>query len=565
MATSSTSTFLSDHSILESLPKLRPLELSNEETCFSDGEFTNEFNSCVSTHLQTLAAKDKKISEFLPIWEAQNRIKSTMETFLKDKAAKVRRNEADKDEDDDNDDSEESNSGDEQPIPVVFGPFLISKKDIMTKIEVRLFIFNLWLRRIELIRQMDTKKYNNLQDFEHAIYHAQEVTKDYREFIHKQFYNMELRQMLPHHEEVHEKAWDETLEEKEKADFEMLDEDLESFFSNAARLCALLGLRLDFLDRLKEIPPEDCDHLKVCDWIITFLRNNYESASPANRSSPSKELLASIGFDPVGSSVETIMVRAGSTQHHIDACEMAEIFIRDQFKYNILLSPEVSRFPLLGNHTNIWFQLPEQTNDEDNYNIPVCHVNILNLVTVQSLASSGIRSILGGLVTKDNQNTVLFHGTDHQSACDILFRGIDLCQGRQKRDFSCGSGFYLTDDSEKALNWAKNTTARPALLVFQVNRQEHLDNTKKLNLFENDKKWREIASSFRSGKKTAKTRKSLCAYDLIEGPVGTMRTKDSTNEIMFEPKPSSYQMCLISDDFAETFRKTLHSIIFLDI
>ena len=565
MATSSTSTFLSDHSILESLPKLRPLELSNEETCFSDGEFTNEFNSCVSTHLQTLAAKDKKISEFLLIWEAQNRIKSKMETFLKDKAAKVRRNEADKDEDDDNDDSEESDSGDEQPIPVVFGPFLISKKDIMTRMEVRLFIFNLWLRRIELIRQMDTKKYNNLQDFEHAIYHAQEVTKDYREFIHKQFYDMELRQMLPHHEEVHEKAWDETLEEKEKADFEMLDEDLESFFSNAARLCALLGLRLDFLDRLKEIPPEDCDHLKVCDWIITFLRNNYESASPANRSSPSKELLASIGFDPLGSSVETIMVRAGSTQHHIDACEMAEIFIRDQFKYNILLSPEVSRFPLLGNHTNIWFQLPEQTNDEDNYNIPVCHVNILNLVTVQSLASSGIRSILGGLVTKDNQNTVLFHGTDHQSACDILFRGIDLCQGRQKRDFSCGSGFYLTDNSEEALNWAKNTTAKPALLVFQVNRQEHLDNAKKLNLFENDQKWREIVSSFRSGKKTAKTRKSLCAYDLIEGPVGTMRRNDSTDEITFEPKPSSSQMCLISDDFAETFRKTLHSIIFLDI
>ena len=565
MATASTSTLLSDHSIPESLPKLRPLELSNEETCFSDGELTNEFDNCVSTHLQTLAAKDKKIREFLPIWEAQNRIKSKMETFLKEKAAKVRRNEADKEEDDDNDDSEESDSGDEQPIPVVFGPFLISKKDIMTKIEVRLFIFNLWLRRIELIRQMDTKKYNNLQDFEHAIYHAQEVAKDYREFIHKQFYDMELRQMLPHHEEVHEKAWDETLEEKEKADFEMLDEDLESFFSNAARLCALLGLQLDFLDRLKEIPPEDCDHLKVCDWIITFLRNNYESASPVNRSSPSKELLASIGFDPLGSSVETIMVRAGSTQHHIDACEMAEIFIRDQFKYDILLSPEVSRFPLLGNHTNIWFQLTEQTNDEDNYNIPVCHVNILNLVTVQSLASSGIRSILGGLVTKDNQNTVLFHGTDHQSACDILFRGIDLCQGRQKRDFSCGSGFYLTDDSEKALNWAKNTTARPTLLVFQVNRQEHLDNAKKLNLFENDKKWREIVSSFRSGKKTAKTRKSLCAYDLIEGPVGTMRTKDSTNEIMFEPKPSSYQMCLISDDFAETFRKTLHSIIFLDI
>ena len=556
MATASTSTSLSDRSIFESSPKLPPLELSN-----------TEFDSCASTQLQTLATKDKKIREFLPFWEAEIRIKSKMETFLKDEAAKVRRNEADEEEDDDDDDSEESDSGDEQQIPVVFDPLMILKKGIMTKIEVRLFIFNLWLRRIKLIRRMDTKQYNSLQDFEHAIYHAQGVTKDYREFIHKQIYDMELRQMLPHREEVHEKAWQETLEEKEKADFEMLDEDLERFFSDTARLCSLLGLRLDFLDRLKEIPPEDRDHLKVRDWIITFLKNNYESASPPNASSPSKELLTSIGFDPLSSSTETIMARAGSTQHHIEAYEMAEIFIRDQFKYNILLSSEVPRFPLQYNCTNIWFQLPEQkkTNDEEDDEVPFCHVNIQNLVTVESFAAGDIRSRLGGLVAKDDQNTVLFHGTDHQSACDILFRGIDLCQGRKKRDFSYGSGFYLTDNSEEALNWAKNATVKPALLVFQVNRQEHLDNSKKLNLFDNDQKWREIVSSFRSRRKIARTLKSLRAYDLIEGPVGTLRRNDSTDEITFEPKPSSYQMCLISDDFAETFRKTLHSIIFLDI
>ena len=61
------------------------------------------------------------------------------------------------------------------------------------------------------------------------------------------------------------------------------------------------------------------------------------------------------------------------------------------------------------------------------------------------------------------------------------------------------------------------------------------------------------------------TRYLTSRYDLIEGPVGLMRRNDSTDEIMFEPKPSSYQMCLISDDFADTFRKTLYSIIFLDI
>ena len=140
-----------------------------------------------------------------------------------------------------------------------------------------------------------------------------------------------------------------------------------------------------------------------------------------------------------------------------------------------------------------------------------------------------------------------------------------MCQGRQKRDFSCGSGFYLTDNSEEALNWAKNTTAKPALLVFKVNRQEYLDHAEKLNLFENEQRWIEIVSSFRSGKKTAKTRKSLSAYDFIEGPVGRKRRNEVSDETVYDPKPSSYQMCLNSDDFADTFGKTLHSIIFLKI
>ena len=38
-----------------------------------------------------------------------------------------------------------------------------------------------------------------------------------------------------------------------------------------------------------------------------------------------------------------------------------------------------------------------------------------------------------------------------------------------------------------------------------------------------------------------------------------------SDQTVYDPKPSSYQMCLNSDDFADTFRKTLHSIIFLKI
>ncbi|KAL9959787.1 hypothetical protein ACROYT_G033143 [Oculina patagonica] len=337
---------------------------------------------------------------------------------------------------------------------------------------------------------------------------------------------------------------------------------LEKYNSNrlrrdAVHICSMLGLRLDFLDRLEEIPPEDYDHLTLCDWIVTFLGNNYESVSFNDKNCLSKELLAAIGFDPLSSAVETIMARVGRTQQHIETCEMAELFIKDEFKYNLLLAPLVGRFPLQSNLTNTWFQFPRRIVEEGNEDL--CHVNIINLVTKESRAS---KSMLSDLVLEDEQNIVLYHGTDHQSAIEILFRGIDLCAGRQKRDFSSGSGFYLTNNFDEALNWAKSTTSKPAMLIFQVSRRDYLDDARKLNLYENEERWHEIVSSFRSGKKTAKTRKSLDAYDLIEGPVAKRTRSETPDEFMFEPKPSSYQMCLISDDFADEFRQTLHSIMF---
>ena len=154
------------------------------------------------------------------------------------------------------------------------------------------------------------------------------------------------------------------MQEKEKASFEMLEKDVAIFCSNKASICALLGLQLDFLDRLDKIPPEDYDHFPLCDWIVTFLSNNYDSVISIFKNCFTKNLLAAIGFDPMSSAVETIMERVGSTQHHIKACEMAELYIRDEFKYNPLLSSMVTRFPFLSDLTKSWFQLPPSTTDE---------------------------------------------------------------------------------------------------------------------------------------------------------------------------------------------------------
>lgn len=57
-------------------------------------------------------------------------------------------------------------------------------------------------------------------------------------------------------------------------------------------------------------------------------------------------------------------------------------------------------------------------------------------------------------------------------------------------------------------------------------------------------------------------RKSLTSYDFIEGPMSVLTKHETTDEVVFEPECSSYQMCLISEDFAERFKKNLHSIVF---
>ena len=569
MASCSTFTSQSGNILAELPVKLRPCESMGFENCFSAGNLDTEYNDCFTTDLKSLAATDKKLLEWVPIFEAQKRIKTVMGMFLKEEAERIKTsfdlcNATNKDQ---GKDYEDSDSVDEEhdEVQVMVPLALLEDKAALTQLEVRSFVFKIWARRIQLIRNEDQDKYKSLQVLEHAIYNAEESIKQFKDFIYSQRYNREeLQAMLSYHEDHLEKASNKTLEEKEKTSFEMLQKDVAIFCSNRARICALLGLQLDFLDRLDEIPPEDRDHFPLSDWIVTFLTNNYESVDSIDKNCLTKDLLAAIGFDPMSSAVETIMARAGSTQYHIEACEMAELFIRDEFKYNPLLSSMVGRFPFLSDLTNSWFQLPPTTTDEkgEETNEDLCHINIMNLVTKESHSTT--QSMFSDLVSEDEQNVVLFHGTDHQSASDILFRGIDLCAGRQKRDFSCGSGFYLTDNFDEALNWADNTTAKPAILIFRVNRREHLDDAKKLQLRENGEKWREIVSSFRSGKRTAKTRKSLSEYDLIEGPAATI-TRNESGELMIEQKPSSYQMCLISDDFTDNFRETLHSVMFLDM
>ena len=423
------------------------------------------------------------------------------------------------------------------------------------ELEALSMIIKLWLHRIQQAKQ-DQRK--TLQDFENKLYRVlSEIVEPYKRFLaSNKSKDLTHWPMLQHYIKRLSEACDGLMKEKIKVNFQMHEEDRRRLDKYTVFVCSLLGLRLDFLDRLEEMPPEIRDHQTLYYWIVNFLRNNNDTLSKTEKNSFSyKEQLYAIGFDPSSSAVESILERASSMKQHIEACEWAERGIQDEFKYNILLSQQSKRFPFEIDGRAEWLE-------KDG-------VIIANVVTEKSESSMKTQSMLTKLELYGEQQVVLFHGTDHESACDIMNgRGIHLGAGRKKRDFSSGAGFYLTKNLDDALSWACSTTVKPAILVFRVE-LDFLNKASKLNLNEGDglTKWREIVNFFRLDKGPGHIRSSLSASDLIEGNSATATRSETTNgnALMFEQNTSSYQMCLISKKFAEMFQKRLHSVLFYDI
>ena len=180
-----------------------------------------------------------------------------------------------------------------------------------------------------------------LQRFENTMDRVlSEIVEPYKRFLaSNKSKDLTDLPMLQHYIKRLSNACDGLVKEKVKVNFQMHKEDRRRLDKYTVFVCSLLGLRLDFLDRLEEMPPEIRDHQTLYYWIVNFLRNNNETLTTTEKNSLSyKEQLYAIGFDPLSSVVETILERAGSGEQHIDACEWAERRVQDEFKYNFLLS-----------------------------------------------------------------------------------------------------------------------------------------------------------------------------------------------------------------------------------
>jgi len=481
------------------------------------------------------------------------------------------------------------------------------------ELEALSLILKLWQRRIYLTEEEERRE---LRNFEAEISNTQKkVIEPYKATLFSSKSKELDELLLGRLDKRLEEACTRLLTEKRKANFEMLEEDQRRLTMESAFVSSVLGLKIDFLDCLEEMEPEFRGHWTLKEWIVTFLQNNYHSIDTRDKTSPTKDLLGEMGFDPSSAAIETILKRANEMQHHIEACEWAEIFIADEFKYNPLLSSFVPKFSV-GESSG--FHLPSKPGEESENGVQQCHFKpeIVSFISQEQAdflritpdfpfvpptfyvgksswfhltrkpeeenaaeqhhpkfsfaithaqRSLEIRAqdfLRDRGLSDDQRYMLLFHGTDHQSAANILNRGIYLPAGRQKRDFSSGKGFYVTTSLDQAIKWAKSTTSKPAILIFQVKRNDLL-NAKKLDLTSNLEEWRKTVHYFRSDEGPAYIGKEIRkAYDLIEGPVATASSSGVTSDqLMWQPKHSSHQLCLISDEFAKKFYRALQFIL----
>lgn len=443
-------------------------------------------------------------------------------------------------------------------------PHFLNATDLLNNLETTSICYKVLLNRIQLTyKNKETKgsKREQLDDLQCAIYEALQIIKELQ-YLAKEHFQSRKQEIF---EYINRLEYVGKVVRKIQKETELILNKDKDRCIETVRVCSLLGLRLEFLDHLEEISPRIRNHRSVSEWIVTFLRENYESRSSSEKASLSRKLLVSIGFDSMSSSVETVLARsrAGNMQQHIEPCEWAEIFLEDEFKYNFLLSPQADKFPFQSDLINTWFQ-----HSTENKNGESIHVRTVNLVTEEcetsgTTACSRLYDVLREL--EQEQHVVLFHGTDHDSAKGILVGGIDLSAGRQKRDFSCGLGFYLTKNCSDALNWAKSITAKPAILMFYVKR-DCFDKFRKQIFLETSPddmiKWHKVVSSCRTGKLTAEIQKVFTEFDFMEGPKAIIKGRNEADEFLFEPKPSSHQICLFAEDLANVFHENLHSILF---
>lgn len=140
-------------------------------------------------------------------------------------------------------------------------------------------------------------------------------------------------------------------------------------------------------------------------------------------------------------------------------------------------------------------------------------------------------------------------------------------------DFSHGDGFYLDNDFDQALEWAKErhgSSASPAVLIYRIERAAFRDKYTGLNLQCQNRpsypSFEEVVSNFRSGNLQKEFLRDVNKYDYIEGPwsAGPWPAKSANSKGRASPIKDTYQLCLRNDTLGSLFNRQLNTVVFFE-
>lgn len=237
-----------------------------------------------------------------------------------------------------------------------------------------------------------------------------------------------------------------------------------------------------------------------------------------------------------------------------------------------------SRFPYQEKTINTWFRQKFRSEDGQEQKA----VNVMN-VDLEGVKTKIYRTQGQAKNFPDSLSNVQFevfcHGTNHESAQNIIDRGIDLNKERKGRrkaqDFSDGDGYYVSNSFDDALEWAYDNTCPgegQAVLVYRVNKKELRgeNNDNGLDLRDNkEKEWLEVVREYRRpylsdrrrrSRPNNRLRKECKQLYFIEGPI----TSGSNNPPSTDYNNDSHQLCVRNEICAQLFNISLHSVVFFE-
>ncbi|KAK0065088.1 hypothetical protein Bpfe_005646 [Biomphalaria pfeifferi] len=314
-------------------------------------------------------------------------------------------------------------------------------------------------------------------------------------------------------------------------------------------LIIYLGLNSAFEHWIESLNIGERHCQDYCYYILQFLEANKHNLeydpSDIGLAGLSKKLML-LGFTKNRSEV----IAKNISEDFIDLqtpLYWAKRYLVNEFIFHSILF-ELSNFPYSKENIDQWFkQEILRKNGADSISL---NINMFNCTNKNQENTRLILEFLSKMKDEDKDSRLYFHGTTYDAVKSILTTGIKLGEGKKKKDFSSGDGFYLSEKFDYAKDWASNGRGF-AVIVYKVHKDlvdAELQNG--LDVTNDEQIWTSIILLCTSHYKDKKLkRKLLEGKTFVRGPI-SVKVKGSKVSGF---KHGEMQLCIREEEYSIQF------------